>query len=87
MKVSSELLKQVQIDNIREHKIGESGGMSWEVAEELGFMATDKVVELIQDLNTQVEPTTVRKPTIAEMNANERRHFAEARQDRRNSAF
>jgi hypothetical protein len=88
MKVTPELLRQVQIDNIRDHQIGgEQDGMSKKQAYDLGFMATEQVVELIHDIEAQPTSVPGRKPTIAEMNANERAHIAKAREDRRNSGF
>lgn len=83
MKVTPELLHQVQIDNIREHQIGEiEDGISWDVAKDLGFIPTAQVVELAKGLNitpeTEVAPS-LRQLTIVEKNANERRHIAETR--------
>lgn len=81
MKVTPELLHQVQIDNIREHQIGEiEDGVSWDVAKDLGFVSTEQVVELAKGLdNVPEEVTPSRQLTIAEKNANERRHIAETR--------
>lgn len=89
MKVTPELLEQVQLDNIREHKIGESGGMPWKVAEDLGFTATEQVAELVHVHNITSQPDSIhtRRLTIAEKNANERAHIAKAREDRRKSGF
>lgn len=64
------------MDNIRQHQIGgETDGMTKEVAEDLGFMATEQVVEIIRDIDG---PSGAAKSlTSAEQNANARRHVAE----------
>lgn len=74
MKTTPELLHQVQIDNIRDHQIGEiEDGISWDVAKDIGFLPTEQVVELIQDMGSQ----PARPLTSAEKNRNAAKHVAE----------
>jgi hypothetical protein len=75
METTPQLLRQVQMDNVRANQIGgETDGISKEVAQDLGFMASDQVVELIHDLETQATPQTL---TSRQKNENARRHVAE----------
>jgi hypothetical protein len=76
MEVTPHVFREVQMDNIRNHQIGgETDGMSKEQAQELGFMATEQVVELIHDMEA---PKPEPKPlTSRQKNENARRHVAE----------
>lgn len=88
MKATKELLHQVELDNIRDHQIGEvEGGISWDVAKDLGFITTDQVTELIQAHGIDAQSAPTSRLTVAKKNANERAHIAKAREDRRKSGF
>ena len=75
MEVSRQLLTQVQMDNIRHNQIGgETDGITPEVAQDLGFMATDQAIELVQSYEPASAPKAL---TSDQKNANARRHVAQ----------
>jgi hypothetical protein len=87
VKVTPQLLERVARDNIRDNQIGDiEGGISWEVAHDLGYMTVAEAAALIPVVEDETSATH-RRPTIAQQNANERlaiaRHKAIRRQAQR----
>jgi hypothetical protein len=91
-KVTHELLYEVARDNQRTHQLGGEveDGVNWEVAEDMNFTRPEDVfdLEISPEASRDAQPRTERvahksgKLTVAQMNQNERKHWARARQDR-----
>lgn len=81
MEINRRLLERVAIDNIRDHQIGEiEGGMSWDVARDLGFIPVEEAAQLLPV--APEAPSRPRHLTVAQQNANERRAMATHRRIR-----
>lgn len=88
-KITLEQLQTVAYDNIRDNQIGgQTNGISWDVAEDMGFTRPEDVSEVFEQAtairNASLDAVAPKagKLTIAQMNANEKAHIDKARKDR-----
>lgn len=86
MEINQYMLQRVHLDNIRDHQIGgETDGITPEVAADLGFMASEDVVELEpivpepEHIAPDNDVTPPRRLTSKEQNENYKRYVAQHR--------